>query len=230
MKCMDRAPLEQMLAQGLSLAEIGRRFRLHESTVGYWVQKHGLQAVDRDKHAARGGLTREELEPMVDARMSIAEIAETVGRSKATVRHWLGKYGLRTKGDQLRPGVREARAAGLPEATLHCPRHGNSSHSLDGRGYYRCRRCRAEAVVRRRRKVKQILVEEAGGRCQLCGYDSYSGALEFHHRDPATKSFGLSMRGLTPSIETLRAEAEKCILLCSNCHAEVEGRIASIPA
>jgi len=227
---MDRASLEQLLGQGLSLGAIGRRFDLHEATVSYWVKKHGLQAVNHRKHVAKGGTTRDELEPMVAARMSIAEIADSVGRSKATVRHWLGKYGLRTQGTRLREGVREARAAGLREATLPCSRHGDISPYLDNRGYYRCNRCRAEAVVRRRRKVKDILVGEAGGRCVLCGYDRYSGALEFHHLDPATKSFGLSMRGLAPSIDVLRVEAEKCVLLCSNCHAEVEGGIASIPA
>ena len=76
----------------------------------------------------------------------------------------------------------------------------------------------------------EALVAEAGGCCQLCGYDRYVGALEFHHVDPARKSFGLSIRGLTPSIATLCVEAQKCVLLCSNCHAEVEDGMAAIPA
>ena len=126
--------------------------------------------------------------------------------------------------------MREAHAAGWSIATLRCSRHGDTDHYLDKRGYFRCKRCRTEAVTRRRRKVKEILVNEAGGRCQLCGYDRYIGALEFHHLDPAAKSFGLSIRGLTPAIAVLRVEAQKCVLLCSNCHAEVEGGIASIPA
>jgi hypothetical protein len=53
---MERASLEQLLDQGLPLAEIGRRFGLHESTVGYWVGKYGLQAAQRERHLARGGL------------------------------------------------------------------------------------------------------------------------------------------------------------------------------
>ncbi len=35
---MDRTSLEQLLEQGLSLAEIGRRFGLHVSTVAYWAR------------------------------------------------------------------------------------------------------------------------------------------------------------------------------------------------
>jgi hypothetical protein len=42
--------------------------------------------------------------------------------------------------------------------------------------------------------VKEILVAEAGGSCLICGYDRYAGALQFHHLDPATKSFGLGLR------------------------------------
>ena len=97
MRCMDRASLEQLLRQGLSLAEIGRRFDLHEATVSYWAQKHGLQAVHHAKHVAKGGLTRGEIEPQIDAGKSIAQIAGSVGRSKATVRHWLREYGLKTR-------------------------------------------------------------------------------------------------------------------------------------
>jgi transposase len=230
---MDRGSLEQMLSQGLSLAEIGHRVGRHEATVSYWLKQYGLEAVNQGKHAAKGGLDRDDLVSLVAAGMSIAEIAEAVGRSKATVRHWLRKYGLRTVGGVGRRSAdasRAAREAGLAEATLVCPTHGEGPHVRDTRGYFRCRRCRQEAVVRRRRRVKEILVEEAGGRCRLCGYDRCVAALEFHHLDPTMKEFGVAQNGMARSIERLRAEVRKCVLLCSNCHAEVESGFASIPA
>jgi hypothetical protein len=124
--------------------------------------------------------------------------------------------------------AREAREAGLLTAVLPCPRHGASPHVREARGYYRCRACRQEAVVRRRRKAKEILVAEAGGCCRLCAYDRCAAALEFHHLDPNRKEFGLSRRG-AHSIERLRAEVRKCILLCSNCHAEVESGTSPLP-
>ena len=93
---------------------------------------------------------------------------------------------------------------------------------------YRCKRCRVEHVSARRRRVKRILVEEAGGCCSLCGYDRYPGALQFHHVDPSTKSFALSDQGLARSLEKARAEAAKCVLICANCHAEVEEGVATI--
>jgi len=230
---MDRASLEQLLGQGLSLAEIGRRFGLHESTVGYWVGKHRLAAVHRQGSAARGGLERRQLEALVEADMTIAEIARAVERSKATVRYWLTRYGLRTRGGVgRRPAeqVQAAKRAGLVAVEMQCPRHGTSRFVLNARGYYRCKRCRSEAVARRRRKVKAILVQEAGGRCCICGYDRNMRALHFHHVEPELKRHSINAKGVALALEKLRAEARKCVLLCSNCHAEVEDRMASIPA
>ena len=111
-----------------------------------------------------------------------------------------------------------------------CQRHGAARFVREGRGYYRCTKCRMERVADWRRRTKLRLVEEAGGACAICRYDRYIGALEFHHVDPSTKSFGLSMRGVTRSIDVLRAEVDKCILLCSNCHAEVEGGVTALPS
>src|SRR5204863_490321 len=64
-------------------------------------------------------------------------------------------------------------------------------------GHYRCGRCNSEAVAARRRRAKEILVAEAGGACAACGFAAYLGALQFHHRDPALKSFELSRQGVT---------------------------------
>lgn len=229
---MDRTSLQQLLGQGLSLAEIGRRFGLHETTVSYWVAKHGLQAANRAKHAARGGISREDLERLIEAKLSIAQIAGQVGRSTGTVRHWLMRYGLKTYAQQGRvseDSTRAAKAAGKATLTRKCRRHGLTEFWLEGRGYYRCKRCRQDRVAQRRRKMKSILVAESGGRCALFGYDRCVSALHFHHLDPSSKRFHLSMQGVTRSLVAARAEMAKCVLLCANCHAEVEAGLATLP-
>jgi 5-methylcytosine-specific restriction endonuclease McrA len=103
-----------------------------------------------------------------------------------------------------------------------CKKHGEVDYVIEGRGYGRCTKCRSENVARARRRMKARLVAEFGGKCARCGYNKYYGALEFHHLDPTQKSFQLSVRGLTKSFEVLSEEAKKCLLLCSNCHREVE--------
>lgn len=75
--------------------------------------------------------------------------------------------------------------------------------------------------------MRAQLVAEAGGGCSLCGYARYVGALHFHHVDPAAKSFEIG-GGATRSLARNRQEAAKCVLLCSNCHAEVEAGLISV--
>jgi transposase-like protein len=162
----------------------------------------------------------------VEEGLTVQRIAERLGIGATTVRYWLQRYGLQT--------VR-ARASATPAAAQRliireCRRHGFTLWVHTGTsGRYRCKRCRTEAVTARRRRLKRALVEEAGGRCVICGYDRFPGALQFHHRDPADKSFALSVQGVARSLEKARAEAAKCVLMCANCHAEVEGGLATIP-
>jgi hypothetical protein len=72
------------------------------------------------------------------------------------------------------------------------------------------------SLRQRRRNRKRELVEAYGGKCIECGYSACLEALQFHHRDAATKRFSLA--NFNGSYERLRAEAEKCDLLCANCH------------
>jgi hypothetical protein len=77
--------------------------------------------------------------------------------------------------------------------------------------------------------MKEILVGEAGGHCCICGYDGCLAALEFHHLDPAEKRLEINASGTSLALDKLRAEARKCVLLCSNCHAEVEVGATRVP-
>jgi hypothetical protein len=46
---------------------------------------------------------------------------------------------------------------------------------------------------------------------------------------PSEKDFSLGRKGVTRSLEKARAEAQKCVLLCGNCHAEVEAGVLALP-
>ena len=72
-----------------------------------------------------------------------------------------------------------------------------------------------------RKNLKQKAVDYKGGKCERCGYSRCVRALQFHHLDPEEKDFGISQKGLTRPWSVIQTELDKCLLLCSNCHAEV---------
>jgi transposase len=222
---MDEAWLRAELAKGRSIEAVAAERGCHPSTVAYWANKYGLTSQHAAKYAPRGGIEFDDLRSMVERGMSVRAIARDRGVSATSVRHWLRKHGLKTQPARYGSRSDTQQTAIVRECSLHgwvrFRRIGSS-------GRYRCSLCARELVASRRRAVKQILVDEAGGCCAICGYARYAGAMHFHHVDPATKAFGLSLGGLTRAIDVLRKEAEKCVLLCANCHAEVEAGIASV--
>lgn len=114
-----------------------------------------------------------------------------------------------------------------------CRHHGEKPFGRYSRGsgqghVWRCTKCVAEAVTRRHQKVKRILVEEHGGCCAVCGYKRTVVNLHFHHVDPSTKSFAVNS-SLGKSLAAFRAEAAKCVLVCANCHGEIEAGLIPSP-
>lgn len=115
---------------------------------------------------------------------------------------------------------------------MFCQIHGETEFAerKDGnRTKWKCLKCEAEAVQRRRDKVKLMSIAYKGGKCQCCGYNKYVGALEFHHINSEEKDFGISAKGYTRSWKRVKEELDKCILVCANCHREIHGNIIPCP-
>jgi transposase-like protein len=171
-------------------------------------------------------MDRTELQNLISSGLSVQAIGERLGVSHATVRYWMAKHGLTTaRGQQWRASFA---ARGESARDGICEKHGPTRFVRRDSGF-RCEQCRSEAVTKRRRALKRRLVEEAGGACVLCGYDRSTAALQFHHVDPSQKSFTIAGAGMTRSLAKARAEAAKCVLLCGNCHAEVEVGFRRLP-
>ena len=226
---MDRIQLKTWLDEELSLDQIGALTSRHPSTVSYWLKRHGLRANGRGRHAPKGGLRKGVLAEMVAAGMTLEAMARELDRSVRTVRYWMAKYEIKGRGGWRRERALAAADRGERELIAFCRHHGETPFMLLGNGRTRCRKCNSAAVAKRRRRVKKILVEEAGGCCVLCGYGRHPAALHFHHLDPGEKEHGVAEAGVTRSLARARAEAAKCVLLCGNCHAEVEAGLARLP-
>lgn len=137
--------------------------------------------------------------------MSTSRIAARLGLSESGVRYWEGKYGL---GTAFGPHGKGRRVKSSKERAADMVRE----------------------VTAHRRHLKSKAIEYKGNKCVLCGYNKCNAALEFHHLDRKTKAFGLSRNGVTRSWDSIRKELDKCILVCANCHREVEANFRAIPA
>ena len=75
---------------------------------------------------------------------------------------------------------------------------------------------KAEYVKEYKRQKLTKLKGECGGKCMDCGYKEEIGILQFHHlKGKKDKRFNVAS---SESYKKMKAEAEKCILLCPNCH------------
>lgn len=88
-----------------------------------------------------------------------------------------------------------------------------------------CKPCTNSEALLRQRKFKVKCIEYKGGKCEICGYDKFQGALEFHHRDPTQKDFQLSKARSWTFNERIKNELDKCQILCSNCHKELHNEL-----
>jgi hypothetical protein len=69
----------------------------------------------------------------------------------------------------------------------------------------------------RARKVEKMRQLKSDRGCKECG-ERHPACLEFHHRDPEHKKFLIASVAFRLSDEKMKAEIEKCDVLCSNCH------------
>ena len=101
-----------------------------------------------------------------------------------------------------------------------------SKGDIDKRYYQNNKKKVYQRKMKRRKRLKVEAVEIAGGKCKICGYNKCFAALEFHH-PKNDKENNVSAMLKNESRQKLLKEAEKCILLCANCHRELHfnGRV-----
>ena len=90
-----------------------------------------------------------------------------------------------------------------------------------------CKSCTTVSTTRRQREVKRKAVDYLGGKCSICNYNKYTGALEFHHMNPSEKDFSIAELKLS-SFDKIKSELDKCLLVCANCHREIHGGVIEI--
>ena len=104
----------------------------------------------------------------------------------------------------------------------------------EGRKHSQCKECQSEQekLHYQERKDKvientysykernfQYILERKECGCQKCGEIKHY-MLDFHHIDPSQKEANINNLKTSCSLETLKKEIDKCIVLCANCHRE----------
>jgi hypothetical protein len=77
-----------------------------------------------------------------------------------------------------------------------------------------------ESNRKNREKNLQLIFEYKSERCCKFCSESDPVCLEFHHKNPDEKKFGIS-NGLQYKWNKIFNEIKKCVLVCSNCHKKI---------
>lgn len=109
------------------------------------------------------------------------------------------------------------------ERFLVSERRSWEAHKDKRREYYKQQYQKHKASISKRSSERQhgrvMFLHTLKTPCVKCG-ESKPQVIDFHHVNPATKSFGLSTYNRRHSENELMEEIEKCVCLCSNCHRD----------
>lgn len=169
-------------------------------------------------------MTYNDIRILVSQKLSSRQIAEKLKCSQTNIRYWLKKFNLKTYSripsinliEKTCPKCKENK----PTSEFHKKRNGK------GFSCY-CKICVRNQTLTRQRKIKQKCIDYKGGKCQCCEYDSYIGALEFHHLEKNQKEYTIG-QNKGRSFDNLKKELDKCLLVCSNCHREIHGGFKTV--
>lgn len=99
----------------------------------------------------------------------------------------------------------------------HCKREYAKKHYIDNKDSYKKRsRVNNKSYASRNRDFLNELKDSL--QCIRCG-QNHIATLDFHHTNPDEKEFSIT-RAISNSysIDKIKNEISKCIVLCSNCH------------
>lgn len=172
-------------------------------------------------------MDKSNIKNLIDKGYSLNKISKELNKSLTTIRYWVKKHDLKSSHVQFK--YLEKKEIGDERTCPKCKQTLPSTEFYKRRGIDHsstyCKLCTTEQTLSRMQKLKKQMVEYKGGSCVICGYNHYMGALEFHHLNPKEKDFNLSHMKKYTFDEKIKNELDKCILVCSNCHREIHGKV-----
>lgn len=121
-----------------------------------------------------------------------------------------------------------AKRDGLSDVCRECNKERSRQHCHKYRDHH------VKQVNRRRDEIrvtiKRIIQEtKSTYGCQVCRKEYDPIVLDFHHKNPAEKSFNLFEAARWGyAVSTVIAEINKCVVCCANCHRRVEAGVREV--
>lgn len=160
-----------------------------------------------------GPMINNHIKKLVELNYTVKQIALETNLTQPSIRYRLKKLNLKTF-NSCKPMNSNCE---ICDTRLTNKQRKYCSAVCKSKGYYK-----KVSVKERGYKKRLYLVNSKGGCCELCGYKKNLAAFNFHHIDPSIKLFNIDIRACTAyNIKKLEEEADKCMLLCSNCHSEI---------
>lgn len=160
-------------------------------------------------------MNKDTLSELVSQGLSTYQIAHELKSSQTNVRYYLKKYGLKTIKKERNEQIDKKLC---PKCNLIKPI--GDFYTGGKKIYSYCRPCGRRDTIDRQRKIKADYITYKGGKCEKCGYNRCQAALEFHHIYPKVKEYGIAKNKFY-SLDKTKAELDKCLLVCANCHREI---------
>lgn len=165
-------------------------------------------------------MERDTIQDLVEQGQTLRGMAKTLGCSQGSVRHWLKKYGLRT---------RRGPKGKIPKdlsLSYKCRCGETDPGKFYGNKRTICGRCQNKYNLKKGQEKRERILHALGGKCCICDFDKYPSALAVHHSNPGMKDPSYNrIRGW--SWKRIEQELKHCKLVCRNCHAAVHaGEIA----
>jgi hypothetical protein len=98
-------------------------------------------------------------------------------------------------------------------------RQNQIKHSEKRKAYLKDYYLKHKNAAEQRRNNYKLQIEALKTPCVKCG-ETRLYVIDFHHIDPATKSFNINRKIAKTHFEVIKAEVSKCVCLCRNCHME----------
>lgn len=204
---MEKEQIQNLIKQGLTNKVIADKLGLNIATLRRRIKEYGLNRFNQKDRI----ITDEEKKNIINLynqNLTCIEISGKLTISRITISKILKAAGIKIEKRHSESGRKKAE--NKTKTCVICDKQVGRRRNV-------CMSCYTNT---RRFKIKKWMIEYKGGKCVDCGVSDLDiSCYDFHHLDPNEKDFNLSsVNSARVSLEQLKGELNKCVLLCANCH------------